>query len=97
MTDQKPASGISAESTKAKTISAMHREDRDDPSSPVIGYMCLVDFQCELGAALGGNTVYPDAEDCRERRGCTDECGIIEVEIRCRRVVQPGNRWTAGY
>lgn len=61
-----------------------------DASGAVIGYMCRIDFECELGAALGGNTIYPDIEDCREKRGCTDHCGIVEVEVRCRRIVHRG-------
>lgn len=67
---------------------AMMREDRDDPNSPVLGYMCLIDFECEIGAASGGNKVYPSIEDCRANRGCTNSCGIVEVEVRSRRIVQ---------
>lgn len=54
----------------------------------VIGYMCLTDFECELGGATGGNTVHPSVEDLRKRRSCVDGCGIVEVEVRARRVVQ---------
>lgn len=61
-----------------------------DESGAVIGYMCRIDFECELGVALGGNTIYPDIEDCREKRKCTDICGIVEVEVRCRRIVHAG-------
>lgn len=60
----------------------------DDNSDYVIGYMCLTDFECELGGATGGNTVHPSVEDLRKRRGCVDRCGIVEVEVRARRVVQ---------
>jgi len=67
---------------------AMNREDRDDPTSPVIGYMCLTDFRCELGGAPGGNTIYSDIEECIEHHKCTKHCGIVEVEVRARRVVQ---------
>jgi hypothetical protein len=71
--------------------SAMNREDRSDPASAVIGYMDLTDFECELGAARGGNRVYPSIEDCRENNPCNDECGIVEVEVRARRIVQASN------
>lgn len=77
-----------AETSVLSVPVAMMREDREDPASPVIGYMCLIDFECELGAALGGNTIYPDIEDCIERRKCTDHCGIVEVEVRARRIVR---------
>lgn len=54
----------------------------------VIGYMCLTDFECELGGASGGNTVYPSVDDLRKRRSCIASCGIVEVEVRARRIVQ---------
>jgi hypothetical protein len=34
------------------------------------GWMCAVDFQHEVGAALGGNTVYPSRENLCEERLC---------------------------
>lgn len=54
----------------------------------VIGYMCLTDFECELGGAVGGVTVHSSVEDLRRFRGCVSECGIVEVEVRARRIVQ---------
>jgi len=59
-----------------------------DEDGGVTGYMCLTDFECELGGATGGNIVHPSVEDLRKRRGCVDRCGIVEVEVRARRVVQ---------
>ncbi len=64
---------------------AMWAEDDQDY---VIGYMCLTDFECELGGAEGGVAVYTSVEGLRNRRGCVDRCGIVEVEVRARRVVQ---------
>lgn len=64
---------------------AMHA----DKTGAVIGYMCLTDFEYELGDACGGNPVYPSIEDLRASRRCVDSCGIVEVEVRGRRVVQP--------
>lgn len=49
--------------------------------SYVLGYMCGVDWECELGMASGGNTVYPSGEDCEKRRKCTEQCGIVEVKV----------------
>jgi len=54
----------------------------------VTGYMCKVDWDHELGEALGGNTVYPSQADLISNKKCTDECGIVEVEIRLKRVIQ---------
>jgi hypothetical protein len=53
--------------------------------------MDRVDFDYELGAALGGNTIHPSVEDLREpATHDLDECGIVEVEVRLVRVVEPG-------
>lgn len=54
----------------------------------VTGYMCKIDFECELGCAKGGNRVYPSVADLRENRKCVDECGIVEVRVYCSRVIQ---------
>jgi len=55
-----------------------------------VGYMCQVDFDHEIGCALGGNTIYPDIEDLRENRKCVDECGIVEVKIIRTKVIDKG-------
>lgn len=57
----------------------------DDPS---IGYMCKTDFEYELGFAAGGTTVYSSIEDLRVNRKCVDSCGIVEVEVILRSVIQ---------
>lgn len=54
----------------------------------VTGFMCGVDFNYELGEALGGNTIYPTEADLIANKGCTDQCGIVEVEIRLKRVIK---------
>lgn len=60
----------------------------------VVGYMCKVDFDCELGGASGGNTVYPSVEDLKRSMGCTDQCGIVEVIVTRSRIVQEENfKW----
>ena len=60
----------------------------DGPDGEVHGYMCLVDFECELGSASGGNTVYPSIEDCQKRRKCVLGCGIVKVAVRALEIVQ---------
>lgn len=52
------------------------------------GFMCLTDFQEELGSAAGGNTVYPSISDLKENRKCVEQCGIIEVRVVGVRIVQ---------
>jgi hypothetical protein len=60
----------------------------DDGS--VIGYMCRVDWECELGMAEGGNVIYPGIEDCKRVRKCTTACGIVEVSVSFRKIVEEG-------
>ena len=74
------------------TIKPFGRRNPDDDF--VIGYMDLIDFECELGCASDGNTVYPTIEDLKQARPCVEQCGIVEVEVRFRRIVQPKN-WSA--
>lgn len=57
----------------------------------IVGYMCLVDLECELGAASGGATVYRSVEDIKACRLCVEECGIAEVKVSLVRVVQEQN------
>jgi hypothetical protein len=52
------------------------------------GFMCKVDFDCELGAAVGGVLVYPSLADLRKHRSCLAECGIVEVRVGLLGVVQ---------
>lgn len=47
-----------------------------------VGYMCKVDFDHEVGYAMGGNIIYPSAEDCVEWRKCTDSCGLVKVQLK---------------
>lgn len=56
-----------------------------------VGYMCQVDYECELGMADGGITIFPSPQECREYRKCTDSCGMVEVEVTVRRVITPQN------
>lgn len=49
----------------------------------VIGYMCGIDFTCELGGASGGSRVYPGAREAL----CQAGCGVVEVEVIGRRYI----------
>lgn len=57
----------------------------------VIGYMCLTDFECELGCAKGGNVVYPSERDLRETCRCIPQCGIAKVRVIGVEVLQESN------
>lgn len=63
--------------------------EEDDALGGVTGFMCLVDFECEIGGAKGGNRVYPSVGDLKQNRRCVSECGIVEVRVVGMRVVQP--------
>jgi hypothetical protein len=56
----------------------------------VVGYMCQIDWDHELGNASDGNTVYPSIEALKRGHECWEECGIVEVEVRCTKVVVEG-------
>lgn len=53
-----------------------------------VGYMCLTEYWYELGYASDGCAIYPSIEELREYRSCVYTCGIVEVEVRLRRVVE---------
>lgn len=63
----------------------MYSDQTDDPV--VTGYMCMIDWECELGIASGGNTIYSSVEDHKRCHPCWEECGIVEVEVRFKRIV----------
>ena len=35
------------------------------------GWMCAIDFECELGEAMGGTTIFASEDDLHECRKCT--------------------------
>ena len=54
----------------------------------VYGYMCLTDYECEMGLASCGHTIYPTAELLRGRRSCVPQCGIAYVSVELVRIEQ---------
>jgi hypothetical protein len=62
-------------------------------NEPRYGYMCKVDFDWELGEALGGTAIYPSVEDLKAERKCVSSCGIVKVKIELEEVVDAGERW----
>lgn len=47
----------------------------------VEGYMCKIDFDCELGKAPVGSVVYPDVDDLKSNHDCWKSCGIVKVSV----------------
>jgi len=55
-----------------------------DENDVVTCFMDKTDWDYELGGAISGNTLYPSPEAIPPHKGC----GIVEVEVRLKRVVQ---------
>lgn len=65
--------------------------NREDDSNHVTGYMCMTSWECEIGVACGGNTIYPSIEDLIKCHTCCGEdggCGIVEVKVSFSRVIK---------
>lgn len=45
------------------------------------GYMCMIDWQHEVGEAMGGNKIYPSVEDLKRNHEMWKACGIVKVSI----------------
>jgi len=60
----------------------------EDQAGVVYGYMCMTDFECEIGMACGGNIVYPSLEDIKKERKCLDQCGIVKVAVVAVEIIQ---------
>lgn len=58
-----------------------------------IGYMCMIDFEDELGIAAGGNIVYPSIEDLKANHDCWESCGIVEVRVEYVRTIVEQDLW----
>lgn len=56
-----------------------------------VGFMCKVDYECELGKAEGVTPIYPSVGDLRKHRTCVDECGIVKVLVYLDAVIQDEN------
>ena len=59
-------------------------------SETAIGYMDKIDFECEIGLAQGGNTIYPTIKDLKKNKKCVEECGIVKVEVKLVKVIEEG-------
>jgi hypothetical protein len=53
------------------------------------GFMCMTDFDCELGNASGGTRVYPSLANLRQNSKCCKPngcCGIVQVTVTLKKV-----------
>ena len=53
-------------------------------------YMCLTDYEHELGEASGGTPVYASIEDLKATRSCVSECGIVAVRVMYVKTIDSG-------
>lgn len=52
-------------------------------------YCCGIDWQHELGEALGGNKVYSSVKDLKKYHEHWEQCGIVQLEIKGIKWVEP--------
>jgi hypothetical protein len=52
-------------------------------------YTCGVDYQYELGEACDGNRVFASVEDLKLHNKCWKQCGIVELEIKLIKWIEP--------
>lgn len=53
-------------------------------------YVCGVDWHHEIGEAPDV-IVYPSVKALKKRRSCWEECGIVELELKVTKWVEPQN------
>ena len=66
----------------------MTKPDHSDEEGVITVFMDKVDFDHEVGRAMRGNKVFPSQEDLEKNKPCTKYCGIVEVELRLKRVIR---------
>jgi hypothetical protein len=58
--------------------------------APILGYMCKIDWEYELGEASGGSKVYYSKKDLLKHHSCAKHCGIVKVVITFDKVILKG-------
>lgn len=53
---------------------------------PIYGYMCKIDFDYEIGDALGGSTIYSSVADLKKHHDLG--CGIVKVRVEFEELVE---------
>lgn len=55
-------------------------------------FMDGIDWQHHLDADISGTQLFPDEQSLRDAKTCLKEgCGVVEVEVRLVRWVEPQN------
>jgi hypothetical protein len=56
-------------------------------------YVCGVDWRHEIGEAVNVN-VYDSVESLKKRKTCWKNCGIVELEVRFSKQIEPEKPWS---
>ncbi len=64
----------------------------EEMASKRYGYMCKIDYDYEIGSALGGNKIYPSIKDLARHHTCASSCGIVRVSIELDEVLMSAHR-----
>lgn len=56
------------------------------PDGSVIGYMCMIDWEHEIGQAPK-TTVYASLNALKQHHPMWEECGIVEVRVNFTQVI----------
>lgn len=99
ITEQLHGLGYPAQAAVVNLLKAMRVVEEASEMPPprtgglttVRGYMCLTDWQYEIGHRDLGNIVFPSLHDLQRVRHCWNQCGVVEVEVRSIRTVVPEN------
>lgn len=79
------------EINKILTIIHLHKQSRklwaENNRNCEYGYMCKVDFDHELGCALGGNKIYPSLKDLRKHHS-EYHFGSVKVKVSLEEVIR---------
>lgn len=81
--DRAHATGENLDEHVERARALLREVSPDNPSTPAgeDGFMCGMDFDCELGERRGGVPVYSSLEDLAANRSCIKRCGVARVRV----------------
>lgn len=59
-------------------------------------YMCAIDWQHELGEVSDYTKVYSSPQALKAQHSCWQECGIVEVEVKLTKWIEPQDLFSRG-
>jgi len=61
--------------------------ERKEKVTKKVGYMCETDFRFELGSSKNASQIFGSLESLKKHKSCWKSCGIIEVEITKKKII----------